>query len=108
MNNHRSTRIAGLGIVLAGLVVAAAPAASAAKGTGVFSYTVSGSPKAAVTIQSPTQGRCYATKGIASAGVNKTDMAAKVFKDSDCKQIVATIAPGKSDPTVTFASVRFS
>ena len=38
----------------------------------------------------------------------KTHMAAQVFKDSDCKQLAATIEPGQSDKMVSFASVKFT
>jgi hypothetical protein len=108
MRDRRSSKVAGLGIVGVSLILTAAPTAFAADPAGGFSYGTVGSPNAAVTIQNPTLGQCSATKGIASSGENKTDMAAQVFKDGDCKQLAATIEPGQSDNMVTFASVKFA
>jgi hypothetical protein len=103
MRDRRSIKVAGPAIV-AGLILTAPPA-SAADATGAFSYGTGNSPQA--TIDNPALGRCYATKGTASSGINKTDVVAQIFKDSDCKQLAATIAPGQSEQMVTFASVKF-
>jgi hypothetical protein len=101
MADRRSIKAAGLAIVGVALL-AAVPAALANV------YATGESPNAAVTLQDPTPGRCYPISGTADKGVNDTDIAAQVFKDTDCKQLEATLAPGQSNRTVDFASVKFT
>jgi hypothetical protein len=108
MRDRRSIKVAGLGTLSAGLILTAAPTVFAANVTGGFSYAVADSPNAAVTIQNPALDRCYATQGNAADAHNRTDIAAQVFKDSDCKELAATIPPGRSDNMITFASVKFA
>jgi hypothetical protein len=61
-----------------------------------------------MSIGNPTPVRCYATQGVASGGVNRTDLVAHIFKDGDCGQLAAIIAPGQSVTMVSFASVKFT
>lgn len=67
-----------------------------------------GDPLTAVTLQNPVVGQCYATDGTAAGSVNGTDDAAEVFKDNRCKQLEATIGPGRSERSFSFASVKFT
>jgi hypothetical protein len=100
VRDRRSIKVVGLAIAAAGLL-AAVPAA--------LGNVYGGEPpNAAVTLQNPILGRCYPTSRTADKGVNDTDITAQVFKDSDCKQLEATLAPGQSDRTLSFASVKFT
>jgi hypothetical protein len=106
MRNLRSVKALGLATVGTTLLLTAVPTAFAANLTGTFSYGTSQSSAGKVTIKNPTLDRCYPTKGAASA-VNDTVSVARLFKDSDCKELTVALTPGRSDNKITFASVEF-
>jgi hypothetical protein len=102
-NRTAGTLLLGAAVVLASATTAAA--GTAAKTTDEFTYTGS---HAAGHIANPRIGKCYATKGTASAATNHTKLVADLYKDTGCTQPAGKLPPGQANTALTFASVEFT